>query len=388
MGKFIFCGDTHHFDNYQKQLSEKNLELVLLSDVTDFIELDLSDVKIVVVQVKRWSNTLKRVMHSICAFRPNCQLLAFVDNNDYKTLKRCFDFGFAQAITELDITFFLGKIDDETSKNSERRVRQLAHVKSKLYNYKTPVWKRLIDVVGASLILLILSPILLVTSLFILFESGLPLFYFSERVGSGYKVFKFWKFRSMYKDADKRLKELSSLNQYNSTEEVNAQSLNGLLCENCRVQNIECENQLYSDKGEVYCETLYKEEKKRKSVSQTFVKFANDPRVTRIGRFIRKTSIDELPQLINVLKGDMSLVGNRPIPTYEAEKLTADFQSMRFMAPAGITGLWQISKRGKPNMSYEERIALDNTYALTYNFWVDIKILFKTLPAAVQQENV
>ncbi len=84
----------------------------------------------------------------------------------------------------------------------------------------------------------------------------------------------------------------------------------------------------------------------------------------------------------------MSIIGNRPLPLYEAEKLTTDFLAIRFMAPAGITGLWQISKRGKPDMSYEERVELDNKYALEFNFWMDALILLKTLPAAIQKENV
>ena len=85
---------------------------------------------------------------------------------------------------------------------------------------------------------------------------------------------------------------------------------------------------------------------KAQSKESPFVKIENDPRVTRIGRFIRKYSIDELPQLFNVLKGDMSIVGNRPLPLYEAELLTSDAYIDRFMAPSGLTGLWQVEKRG------------------------------------------
>jgi len=84
----------------------------------------------------------------------------------------------------------------------------------------------------------------------------------------------------------------------------------------------------------------------------------------------------------------MSLVGNRPLPLYEAEQLTSDDAVLRFAAPAGITGLWQVSKRGKSNMSEEERQQLDITYALHYNFWLDLEILWKTLPAAIQKEAV
>jgi lipopolysaccharide/colanic/teichoic acid biosynthesis glycosyltransferase len=119
-----------------------------------------------------------------------------------------------------------------------------------------------------------------------------------------------------------------------------------------------------------------------------FVKIKNDPRITRIGRIIRKTSLDELPQLINVLKGDMSLVGNRPLPLYEAEQLCTEETAERFSAPAGITGLWQVTKRGKDNMSVSERVNLDIEYSRKTSFLFDLKIVFKTLPAMLQHENV
>ena len=130
-------------------------------------------------------------------------------------------------------------------------------------------------------------------------------------------------------------------------------------------------------------------EQRNNEQKNSFVKLENDPRITKVGHFIRKYSIDELPQLFNILKGDMSIVGNRPLPLYEAELLTKDDYIDRFMAPAGLTGLWQVEKRGDAGkLSAEERKQLDIKYAQNYSFWMDIKIILKTITAFIQKENV
>ncbi len=201
--------------------------------------------------------------------------------------------------------------------------------------------KRAFDVTVSLIALLFLFPLMALIAIIIKLESPGPIFYISKRAGAGYKIFNFYKFRSMHVGADDELKKLSHLNQYGE----NANDL-------------------------------------------VFYKIKDDPRVTSFGRFIRHTSLDELPQLINVLLGDMSLVGNRPLPLYEAEKLTKDQIAWRFLAPAGITGLWQVTKRGKNNMSPEERIALDMEYAMKNSFWLDMKILISTVPALLQKERV
>jgi lipopolysaccharide/colanic/teichoic acid biosynthesis glycosyltransferase len=107
-----------------------------------------------------------------------------------------------------------------------------------------------------------------------------------------------------------------------------------------------------------------------------------------VGKFLRYTSLDELPQFINVLLGEMSIVGNRPLPLYEAELLTRDEWVQRFLAPVGITGLWQVTKNSWREMTNKDRIHLDSEYAKHYSFWFDLKILIKTFPSMVQQESL
>ena len=112
-------------------------------------------------------------------------------------------------------------------------------------------------------------------------------------------------------------------------------------------------------------------------------------RLTKFGKALRSTSLDELPEIWNILKGEMSVVGNRPLPLYEAELLTTDDYVKRFMAPAGLTGLWQVEKRGQAgSVSPEERKKLDIEYAESFNLMLDIKIIFRTFTSFIQKENV
>lgn len=222
---------------------------------------------------------------------------------------------------------------------------QLASLEKVDVKYKLPNSKKIFDIIVASLSILLLSPILLLAALFIRLDSRGPVIYVSKRVGTGYNIFNFYKFRSMRMDAEVMLEDLAELNRY-------------------------------------------KEAKENTEGKSVFIKLKADPRITRFGHFIRSTSIDELPQLFNVLKGDMSLVGNRPLPLYEAEHLTSNEWSMRFMGPAGLTGLWQIKSRGKRDISERERKKLDNFYATNYSFWFDIEILFKTIFVLFHKEKV
>lgn len=247
-----------------------------------------------------------------------------------------------------------------------------------------PMNKRLFDVLIAAFGLLCLLPLFGLVALLIKLESKGPVFYYSYRVGTGYRIFRFWKFRSMRPGADQLLTSVKSLNQYQSaTEPEGIMPPEDTICA-CEGK---CRGQLIDKYGRQVCERQYQLRKKAGS-GPAFIKIANDPRVTRLGALLRNTSLDELPQLFNVLRGDMSVVGNRPLPLYEAEKLTTDQFAARFEAPAGITGLWQVSKRGKGNMSEAERIALDVQYARTYSLREDLRILLRTVPALIQQENV
>jgi lipopolysaccharide/colanic/teichoic acid biosynthesis glycosyltransferase len=246
--------------------------------------------------------------------------------------------------------------------------------------FKIPIWKRIFDILFSSTILLILLPIFLFIALFIRLESRGKVYYTSPRVGTGYKVFGFLKFRSMYTNADKKVDELMKKNQYGKQDEA-VQNTDIIL------ETIEVGPLLLSDDGYVAESKVQKQKSDKRE--NAFFKMANDPRITKVGRILRNTSVDELPQLINVLKGDMSIVGNRPLPLYEAEMLTTDQWSKRFLAPAGMTGLWQVTKRGGANkMSADDRKQLDIEYAENFSFLFDLKILFKTIPAMLQHENV
>ena len=198
--------------------------------------------------------------------------------------------------------------------------------------------RRMLDVSIALLLFILLLPLMLVIMILIKLESQGPVIYCSKRAGQGCRIFDFYKFRTMRANAEKYMSVVESLNAYD-----------------------------------------------RQRNKPLFFKALNDPRITRFGAFLRNTSLDELPQLINVIKGDMSLVGNRPLPLYEASTLTNDRWAERFMAPAGITGLWQVLKRGNKQMCLEERLNLDITYARQHNFSRDCWILANTPRALFQK---
>lgn len=200
--------------------------------------------------------------------------------------------------------------------------------------HRGPALKRSFDSLASFLLLLALSPVFALIALLIKLEDGGPVFFAQKRVGKFGREFKMFKFRSMCLDAETRLKELQSQNQHGSD-------------------------------------------------GVTF-KMKNDPRITKIGRWTRKFSLDELPQIYNVLVGDMSLVGPRPPLPREVERYTlADRR--RLAATPGITCVWQIS--GRSEIDFAGQVKLDVGYIETQDLWTDLKILFLTLPAVVRAKG-
>lgn len=195
------------------------------------------------------------------------------------------------------------------------------------------VIKRLMDVVFSTIGLIVLSPIMLIVAVAIKLEDikG-PILFSQERVGYLGKTFKMYKFRSMYVDAEKRLQELQHLNEQT---------------------------------GPVF-------------------KIKNDPRITKVGKFIRKTSLDELPQLVNVLRGDMSIVGPRPALPREVKQYNA-YQKQRLLVKPGITCIWQVS--GRNNIGFDEWVELDLEYIKNQSLGLDIKLILQTIPALLGDHN-
>jgi len=190
--------------------------------------------------------------------------------------------------------------------------------------------KQALDVTLAGLSLVLLLPVFIAAALAIKLTSAGPVFFVQERVGIGKRRFCLYKFRTMVADAERRMAELEQLNEAS---------------------------------GPVF-------------------KVRNDPRITPIGRFLRKTSIDELPQLLNVLIGDMSLVGPRPLPVRDYIGFDEDWHRRRFSVRPGITCLWQVN--GRSNIGFDEWMKLDMQYIDHWSFWLDLKILLKTVPAVIK----
>jgi lipopolysaccharide/colanic/teichoic acid biosynthesis glycosyltransferase len=190
------------------------------------------------------------------------------------------------------------------------------------------ILKRLVDMLGALFALLLALPIMSIVALVILIDSRGPIFYRTYRVGRKGRLFRFYKFRTMVVAAESRIEEVRDLNER----------------------------------------------------EKILFKITEDPRLTRIGGFLRKYSLDELPQLWNILKGDMSLVGPRPPIASEYEQFRPEYRRRTFVPP-GLTGLWQVTARTDP--SFERYVEIDCEYVDHWSLWLDLKILCKTIPAVL-----
>ncbi len=235
-----------------------------------------------------------------------------------------------QGVTvHLDKNIFTPTIDtiQRRSYQVENRWLTLTYDSSDSY---TTLLKRLLDISVSLLTLILLAPLFLVITILIKLDSPGSALFVQQRIGLNKRRFGMYKFRTMIADAEKKQSELESQNE----------------------------------------------------VSGPVFKISNDPRITRIGKILRSTSIDELPQLINVLMGNMALVGPRPLPIRDYQGFEEDWYRRRFSVKPGITCLWQIE--GRSDISFDEWMQLDMRYIDQWSLWLDIKILFKTIPAVLR----
>ena len=250
--------------------------------------------------------------------------------------------------------------------------------------FRMPLWKRAFDIAASLSAILLLSPLLIAVAVAVRLDSPGPVIYKSKRVGSNYRIFDFLKFRSMHSDADQRLKELEDLNQYASEPVAEDDAKMALNDDEIRKLLADTENgMLYADDF-VIPEEAHQHQLETEQ-ENAFVKIENDPRITRLGRFLRKYSIDELPQLFNILRGDMSVVGPRPLlvdylPRYNA------FQARRHEVRPGLTGLAQVN--GRNAITWEEKFAYDVAYADHVSFLLDCRIVAKTFCKVFAREGI
>ena len=287
--------------------------------------------------------------------------------------------------TDDSILHLINFIKDSSSRSENLENKEPSE--NILTAFKLPLWKRLFDIFFSLGAIICLSPLLLLTALAIRLESSGKVIYQSKRVGSNYHIFGFLKFRSMYPDADKRLAEFQNLNQYHVLKKESTIANEENKNQPTSSKEIDDHTLLYSDSTTI--PEMQHLSERQFAQENAFFKLEKDPRITKVGHIIRKYSIDELPQLFNILKGDMSIVGNRPLPLYEAEMMTSDEYIERFLGPAGLTGLWQVEKRGGAGkLSPEERKQLDIKYTKCFSFKTDMNIILRTFTAFIQKEDV
>jgi len=264
-------------------------------------------------------------------------LAAVIDRHDVdEVIIADSDFPQQQAVEVVDICHSAGirvRIPPSTMEILVHRAEFVPGEAVPLFELKPPVFegidyvvKRAFDLIGASLLVIVLSPVLAASALAVRFSSRGPIFYRSMRPGIGGVPFACLKFRTMYRDADQRQDELEASNE----------------------------------------------------ASGALFKIRDDPRMTPVGRFLRRYSIDELPQLFNVLAGQMSLVGPRPLPQRDFDRLE-EWHKKRYLVTPGITGLWQVS--GRSELDFDDLVRLDFLYLERWSVFLDLSILVKTVPA-------
>lgn len=205
----------------------------------------------------------------------------------------------------------------------------ISHYASMAEGWRTDA-KRVFDITVSSILLLLFSPLFLVIAILIKLSGPGPVFFVQDRIGLGKRRFRMYKFRTMVTDAEQRMSQLEHLNE----------------------------------------------------VSGPVFKLRDDPRITPVGKLLRQSSLDELPQLINVLKGEMSLVGPRPLPVRDYEGFNQDWQRRRFSVRPGLTCLWQIA--GRSSIPFETWMQLDLQYIDRWSFWLDLRILMRTIPVVLK----
>ena len=245
-------------------------------------------------------------------------------------------------------------------------------------NYRIPNETRLFDLGFSALLLILFSPLILLISILIKITSKGPVFTHSLRVGANYHIFKMFNFRIL------KLKGAIGVIPINSETNpaLTHYSVENGLCEECRDTRVKCKFPIFAD-NVTWCEKKFMYTEKL-SAENSAKGVMPDIGLTTIGLFLKRTRLHQLPEFFNVLKGDMSIVGNIPLPLSEAEKLTTDKYVLRFMAPAGITGLWQIEKRKKTYNNQPGRLVLDIRYARNQHFQSDMILLAKSIPSLLK----
>lgn len=329
--KILIIGAGENGIRFMKAIqSEPNLGL----EIAGFVDDSTKANEIEGIKVYRYMNSIERYIKNsgiraiaIAGMQKSAEELSQFINKIYHNLETVF---YVPEIKDIPV------IGTETRYflKSELLVLEIKNNLERPLNY---FLKRFFDYSVSILLLPVIMPLIILFSIIIKLTSPGPVIFSQERIGKNGKTFRCYKFRTMHLDADRRLKEL-----------------------------------------------LENDPKAREEWQKTW-KLKNDPRITPFGKFLRKTSLDEIPQIFNVLKREMSLIGPRPVVREELERFYKENSTFYCMIPPGITGLWQVS--GRSNTTYEERVSLDCWYVRNWSLWLDLVILLKTIKIVFKREG-